>query len=295
MEGIQISVGRADPNPDISVVRINGYIDTTTSSELERVIQTLLREQRFKIIVDLSGVDYISSAGWGIFISEIKNLRSHRGDLKLSNMSENVNEVYELLEFSTILSCAQSITEAVKLFESATPPSESQLPTSAKPASVARPVTTGHTAARPPASAPSRPAPAPSAAPTPATTVPRPAPTPAPVTPAVQPPPPRTPAPAPAPTPVAASHPAPAPVPVPTPEPMAPVVAAPRDPANVPLIERIQEVVRLHPDWGAWKLKGELNRRRGSLPKVSWGEIKAELKFSGLKSKTERFRFARGR
>ncbi|NTV52928.1 MAG: STAS domain-containing protein, partial [Candidatus Firestonebacteria bacterium] len=117
MEGIQIQVERVEAKPEISVIMINGYIDTTTSSELERVIQNLLREQRYKLIVDLSGVDYISSAGWGIFISEIKNLRNHRGDLKLANMSANVSEVYELLEFATILTSAASLNEAVAMFD----------------------------------------------------------------------------------------------------------------------------------------------------------------------------------
>lgn len=279
MEGIQINVGRADANPDISVIRINGYIDTTTSSELERVIQNLLREQRFKIIVDLSGVDYISSAGWGIFISEIKNLRSHKGDLKLANMSENVNEVYELLEFSTILSAAGSLAEAVKLFDAAAGPGDP-------------PVAGIKPALRAPSPAPPVPRPSSGPVPTPARPVP-PAPA-VPVRPAasVRPVAPAAPAAPAAPTAPAASV---RPVAPAVTTATAPVGTVPRDPASIPLIERVQEVVRVHPDWGGWKIKSELNRRRGPLPKVSWGEVRAELKFNGLRSKAERFRFARGR
>ena len=117
MEGIQITVERVGARQDIAVVKITGYIDTTTSSELERVIQNLLREQRYKIIIDLEEVEYISSAGWGIFISEIKNIRNNHGDLKLANMSESVLEVYELLEFSTILSSVDNVTEGIQDFE----------------------------------------------------------------------------------------------------------------------------------------------------------------------------------
>ncbi len=289
MDGIQIQVERFEANPDVSVIMINGYIDTTTSSELERVIQNLLREQRYKIIVDLSGVDYISSAGWGIFISEIKNLRSHRGDLKLANMSPNVGEVYELLEFATILTSAPSVPDAARMFDGAASDAgaggkkESATSTSGKPAAAA--------AAKPAApAAPARPA---AAAPLPAT---KPATSPTPSMP-------RTPIipiakPAPKmetmqPAPVAAT---PAPK---VSEPVVPAAPAPNATGSalglVSLIDRIKEVVKAHPDWGAWKIKNELNSRRGDQPKVSWGEVRAELKFSQLKTKEQRYTFSRGR
>ena len=63
MEGIQVSVSKQGAQKDIALVEIQGYIDTTTSGELERVIQNLLRERCFKIVVNLQHVDYISSAG----------------------------------------------------------------------------------------------------------------------------------------------------------------------------------------------------------------------------------------
>ena len=63
----------------------------------------------------------------------------------------------------------------------------------------------------------------------------------------------------------------------------------------LPLIDRIQALVKAHPDWGAWKLKSELNQRRGTQPKVSWGEVRAELKYNDLGSKKDRFKFARSR
>lgn len=247
MEGIQVNVTPVGASKDISEVHILGYIDTTTSSELERILQNLLREQKFKIIINLKDVDYISSAGWGIFISEIKNIRMQKGDLKLACMSESVNEVYELLEFSTILTSAETVADAVTMFEDsgAKAVKPAPAPAAAKPAAPPKPV---------PA-----PKPAPAAVP---------------------------------------SKPAPAPVPE-------PVKTAPKErpteagPVNgtvklVSLIDRIKEIIRSHPDWGAWKIKNELNRTRGTQPKVSWGEVRTELKYSNLNKKDARYRLARG-
>jgi len=117
MEGIQVSTEVAGSRNHISIIKVGGYIDTTTSSELERALDSLLKQGRFFIVVDLGNVDYISSAGWGIFISEIKSIRENGGDLKLVRMVPDVYEIFELLEFHHILDVYDKVDEAVGKFE----------------------------------------------------------------------------------------------------------------------------------------------------------------------------------
>lgn len=117
MEGIQLSVAKTGFRNNISVIKVGGYIDTTTSSELEHALNTLLTAGSYNIIIDLGNVDYVSSAGWGIFISEIKGIRGKGGDLKLVRMIPEVYEVFELLEFHYILKAFDSIEEAIQDFE----------------------------------------------------------------------------------------------------------------------------------------------------------------------------------
>jgi len=117
MEGMQLSVEKAGYRNSISIIKVGGYIDTTTSSELEHALNTLLKAGSYNIIIDLGNVDYVSSAGWGIFISEIKGIREKGGDLKLVRMIPEVYEVFELLEFHFILKAFETIDEAVKDFE----------------------------------------------------------------------------------------------------------------------------------------------------------------------------------
>ena len=120
MEGIQVSVEKTGYQGDISIIKVGGYIDTTTSSELERSLDSLLKSGVFRIIIDLGNVDYISSAGWGIFISEIKGIRERGGDLKLAKMIPDVYEVFELLEFHYILKAYDTIKEAISEFDKET-------------------------------------------------------------------------------------------------------------------------------------------------------------------------------
>ncbi len=118
IDDISISFSKPEINPDVSVISVRGFVDTTTSGDLEESLKRLLKQSQFNIVVDLGGVNYISSAGWGIFISEIKEIRENGGDLKLASMIGEVYEVFELLEFQTILESFDSVDEAVSSFAS---------------------------------------------------------------------------------------------------------------------------------------------------------------------------------
>src|SRR5258706_16179619 len=124
MKGIDVYVEEAAQNRGVSVLRVSGYVDTTTSPDLERRLQALLRDKRFHIVVDLSGVEYISSAGWGIFISEIREIREQGGDLKLAGMIPDVREVFDLLEFENILQAFPDPDLAVSSFGPIVPANE---------------------------------------------------------------------------------------------------------------------------------------------------------------------------
>jgi len=120
VDGIVVSVSAGSREHGVSVLKVSGYLDTTTASELETALDGLLGKKEIKIVVDLSGVNYISSAGWGIFIGEIKEIRHKGGDIKLSGMSGDVYEVFQLLEFNSILEAYEKADEAIASFEEAT-------------------------------------------------------------------------------------------------------------------------------------------------------------------------------
>lgn len=126
MSDIKISLDSSGPQGEISVVRVDGVIDTMTSTDLEKVMNSLMERRRYKIIIDLGGVDYISSAGWGIFISNIREIRQHTGDIKLARMIPNVYEIFELLEFDSILKAFDSVEKAKTDFDSVKKPGDSE-------------------------------------------------------------------------------------------------------------------------------------------------------------------------
>lgn len=117
MQGIKISIHDVGSRLDIALLSLIGYVDTTTCRELTKVIQDLIRQKKYLIITDLGGVSYISSAGWGVFVGELKNIRDKGGDLKIVQMNPEVHEVFEMLEFNRILNYYESLEEAIDEFD----------------------------------------------------------------------------------------------------------------------------------------------------------------------------------
>jgi anti-sigma B factor antagonist len=116
MEKLIISEERTGPDNSLALLTLSGTIETTNASGLEDTLERIINDRCFRIVVDLGMVKYISSAGWGIFISEIKRIRRNGGDIKLAAMTPEVREVFELLEFNSILKPFADKQDAVKEF-----------------------------------------------------------------------------------------------------------------------------------------------------------------------------------
>jgi anti-anti-sigma factor len=102
---------------DVVVMKLQGLVDSGTSQLMEGRLNDLISDGNVKIVVDLDLVDYISSAGWGIFVGEIKGVRASDGDIKLASMRPDVREVFDLLEFNTLLTPYDSRKDALAAFE----------------------------------------------------------------------------------------------------------------------------------------------------------------------------------
>ena len=101
----------------VVVLKLSGIIDSGTAQFLEDAFNELIASNSVRIVADLSDVNYISSAGWGIFVGEIKGIRQRGGDIKLMAMHPDVREVFELLEFSTLLRPYGTLEEAISAFK----------------------------------------------------------------------------------------------------------------------------------------------------------------------------------
>ena len=82
-------------------VALEGRLDTTTAGELEAALKSSL-DGVTELIMDLTGLDYISSAGLRVLLSEQK-IMNRQGEMKLIHVNETVMEIFEITGFSDIL------------------------------------------------------------------------------------------------------------------------------------------------------------------------------------------------
>ncbi len=100
----------------VTVVRIEGNLDTNTSPEAQEHFDGLIENGASRILVDCEKVDYISSAGLRVLLATVKRLKAAGGGLRISGLNETVQEVFDISGFSTILAVFATKTEALKGF-----------------------------------------------------------------------------------------------------------------------------------------------------------------------------------
>ncbi len=100
----------------ISVLDVSGELDAHTASRLENSLKSLIDQNRYNIIVNCNALEYIASAGLGVFMAYIEDVRSLGGDIKLTNMNERVYNVFDLLGFPTLYDIMEDELEAVESF-----------------------------------------------------------------------------------------------------------------------------------------------------------------------------------
>jgi len=80
----------------VDLLTVSGRIDSSNASELDDALKKIMSSKRYNIVVNLSGVSYMSSAGLRALVSALRTCKSNRGDVRLSQLSDRVAEVLDL-------------------------------------------------------------------------------------------------------------------------------------------------------------------------------------------------------
>ena len=101
----------------VTLVEVNGRVDSMNANELGVALANEIDSGRNLIVLDLAGVDYMSSAGLRELVNSLKRAkRTTGGDLRLAQPSERVREVLEMAGLDTIFQIFETQTEAVGSF-----------------------------------------------------------------------------------------------------------------------------------------------------------------------------------
>ena len=96
---------------DICKIVVVGEVDASSSIQLDNAIKLAFENEK-RILVDLSRLEYISSAGLGVFVSHLEDIRSGI-NLVLYGLSDSVFQVFDLLGLPQLIQITTTEEEAI--------------------------------------------------------------------------------------------------------------------------------------------------------------------------------------
>lgn len=98
------------------IVSINGRLDTTNYSILEKKLMDMIEVHEDKILIDCSNMDYVSSSGLRILLMALKKITLAKGKFVLCSLQDNIREIFEISGFTNIFEIYGNREEALKVF-----------------------------------------------------------------------------------------------------------------------------------------------------------------------------------
>jgi anti-sigma B factor antagonist len=99
-----------------SVVTVSGRVDSNTAPTFEDTLRKVVEGGQHNVVLELSGVDFMSSAGLRGMVSSLKACKGSGGDLVLAAPSTRVVEVMQLAGLTSLFTVHDDVTAAVGSF-----------------------------------------------------------------------------------------------------------------------------------------------------------------------------------
>lgn len=116
MPSVNIQIEKVEPHVDIAMVQIDGSLDTVASYALQEQMEKLIDSGVYKFIVNLEKLDYISSAGIGVFPGLSYAIKIHQGGIVFIHVPEKIAKLFAMLGLTTIFEIRETTEEALKDF-----------------------------------------------------------------------------------------------------------------------------------------------------------------------------------
>jgi len=95
-----------------TVNKINALI----TDEIRDIINKIFDNSNSKVIIDLQGVEYIDSSGFGCFLSVMRTAKNNYGILKFTNPEPDVMELLKNLHLHTVFQIYNDIDTCIRSF-----------------------------------------------------------------------------------------------------------------------------------------------------------------------------------
>ncbi|MBU8893145.1 MAG: STAS domain-containing protein [Bacteroidales bacterium] len=87
------------------------------AQSLKEEVAQYLTKANSKLILNLEGVEYVDSSGFGALLSILRNAKNNDSQFKICNISEDVMELVKLLQLHNVFDICDSINQCIETFE----------------------------------------------------------------------------------------------------------------------------------------------------------------------------------
>jgi anti-sigma B factor antagonist len=101
---------------NVTIILPDGKIDSTSSMEVEKKINELIDRGEKCLVINLAGIEYISSSGLRVMLSSLKRLKKVQGDLKVTCTRPLVQNVFDMAGFTQIFEFYDREEDALSRF-----------------------------------------------------------------------------------------------------------------------------------------------------------------------------------
>lgn len=100
----------------VTLIEVSGRVDSMTANQMGSALGTQISDGRVRLVLDLSDVDYMSSAGLREIVTALKSVKRASGDLRIAQPSDRVREVLAMSGLDTIFRIYETQAEAVESY-----------------------------------------------------------------------------------------------------------------------------------------------------------------------------------
>ena len=95
------------------IVEVTGELELATAPRLRQQVVSLVGADCVRVVLDLTGVDFIDSVGLGVVVGALKRTRSHGGELRVVAPQDRVRSLFRLTRLDEIMVVADRLDDAI--------------------------------------------------------------------------------------------------------------------------------------------------------------------------------------
>ncbi len=104
---------------DIAIVRVDGEVDEDGVRQLRIALVNCLRNNGYNVIVNLSGMKFISYMGVGVLVERLRQFRSYDGDMKLVGLNLYTQRLFRMTGVTSLFDVYENEADAIRDYQEA--------------------------------------------------------------------------------------------------------------------------------------------------------------------------------